>query len=211
MMTEPMKTGRHSSLEQRILSKEICWCHVRKNKKKIWCQVRTLEIPKKEAIVSGWRRQIRYGKELMFWDGRWSSGGETSTKQREGTGNSRVYPNKLIACKPGSTEVGNTIKSLECQAEEHVRYKESFRVVLCGGCIEDTKARHKKAAVKPKPMNKFGWEGEADDRMPWNVCTFQKTRYEQEGEQTSNKRQDREEATWNPWYHQELLIHPYSV
>lgn len=60
--------------------------------------------------------------------------------KEKATGNSRVYPNKLIACKPGSTEVGNTIKSLECQAEEHVRYKESFRVILCGGCLEDTKA-----------------------------------------------------------------------
>lgn len=39
---------------------------------------------------------------------------------------------------------------------------------------------------------------EADDRMPWNVYTFRKTEHGQEGEQTHNERQDREEATWNP-------------
>lgn len=84
---------------------------------------------------------------LLFWDGRLSSAGETSTKQRRGDRKPQGL-SKQIDClqtkgcvwEARNTGIGNINQSLGCQAEVHVSNSESFPVRICGGCLEDTKA-----------------------------------------------------------------------
>lgn len=93
----------------------------------------------------------------------------------EETGNSGVYPNKWIACKPGAIfeKAGkrddvNIVKSMESQAEVRVIYSESFRGLICRRCLEDTKASGNKQEYcqQTKTPEEVMGEGEANNRMP---------------------------------------------
>lgn len=92
----------------------------------------------------------------------------------EETGNSGVYPNKWIACKPGSIfeKAGkrdvNIVKSMESQAEVRVIYSEGFRGLICRGCLEDAKASGTKqeSCQRTKTPEEVIGKGKANDRMP---------------------------------------------